>query len=176
MTLFEPWKTGNVFGPITAVAVGGEVAGEIIRYAHNPLFITGALILKEEAGGKKLDEYAIEIARKLVDRGCVTVATANSGITFKDKVAVKIMGVVEVVDRLQDAEWGANDKPHDLVVTLGIHYWLASQALSTLKHFAPHLKTLSLCNMNHPNANWSFSNIDREEWEKSLKKVIQKIG
>lgn len=176
MTAFEAYKTGNVPGPMTAAIVSGEVAGEMIKSAENPLFVVGSLILKEEAGGKNLSDFAVEIARKLTERNFVTIATSNSGIVFKGmNISVKRMGVVELVDRLQNPDWGANGKPHDLIVFLGIHYWLASQGLSTLKHFAPHLKTLTLCYTNHPNANWSFPNMDKREWGKALNKIILKI-
>ncbi len=173
----EAWKTSNVPGPLTSVVVDGDSAGNIIKSASNPLFITGGLILKEEAGGKKLSEYAVEIAKKFSAKGYATVATSSSMMAFKDieEVSPLMLGAVEVVDRLKDPEWGANGKPHDLIVFLGIHYWLASQSLSTLKHFARHLKTITLCNMNHPNASWSFPNLDPEVWGKELNKVIQKL-
>ncbi|MDF2955037.1 CO dehydrogenase/acetyl-CoA synthase complex subunit epsilon [Candidatus Alkanophaga liquidiphilum] len=173
----EAYKSGNVPGPLTAVIVDGSIAGEIIKNAKNPLFVVGSMLATEEAGGKKLSEYAIDIAKRLSARGCVTITTANAISVFKDvkDVNTKIMGVVEVVDRLQDPNWGANGKPHDLVVFLGIHYWLGSQGLATLKHFAPHLRTLTLCFMNHPNADWSFPNMNKEDWGKALEEVIQKL-
>ncbi|MHC1579220.1 MAG: CO dehydrogenase/acetyl-CoA synthase complex subunit epsilon [Candidatus Alkanophagales archaeon] len=173
----EAYKTGNVPGPLTAVVVDGRTAGEIMNAARNPLFVVGSMLVTEEAGGRRLSEYAIEIAKKLSARGCVTITTANAISAFKDvkDVSTKIMGLVEVVDRLQDPDWGANGKPHDLVVFLGIHYWLASQGLATLKHFAPHLRTLTLCFMHHPNADWSFPNMSREDWGKALEEVIRTL-
>jgi len=103
----EAYKSGNVPGPLTAVIVDGSIAGEIIKNAKNPLFVVGSMLATEEAGGKKLSEYAIDIAKRLSARGCVTITTANAISVFKDvkDVNTKIMGVVEVVDRLQDPNW-----------------------------------------------------------------------
>ncbi len=53
---------------------------------------------------------------------------------------------------------------HDLVIFIGCIYYIASQGLSTLKHFAPKLKTLTLCKYFHSNADASFPNIKDAEW------------
>ena len=49
--------------------------------------------------------------------------------------------------------------------------YLASQGLSSLKHFAPHLKTLTICKFFHSNADASFPNMKDEEWLKYLAKM-----
>jgi acetyl-CoA decarbonylase/synthase complex subunit epsilon len=61
------------------------------------------------------------------------------------------------------------------VLFLGITYQLASQGLSTLKHFAFHLKTIALCKWYHPNADWSFPNMKDDEWEKKLEEFIKAL-
>ena len=44
--------------------------------------------------------------------------------------------------------------------------------LSGLKHFAPHVKTMTLDNVYQPNANWSFGNISVKEWLENLRAII----
>jgi acetyl-CoA decarbonylase/synthase complex subunit epsilon len=44
--------------------------------------------------------------------------------------------------------------------------------LSGLKHFAPHVRTLSLDNTYQPHASFSFSNISTEEWRKNMVAII----
>jgi acetyl-CoA decarbonylase/synthase complex subunit epsilon len=50
---------------------------------------------------------------------------------------------------------------------------MGSQGLSTLKHVAPHLKTLTLCKFFHSNADASFPNMKDEEWLKYLEKLAK---
>jgi acetyl-CoA decarbonylase/synthase complex subunit epsilon len=48
--------------------------------------------------------------------------------------------------------------------------------LSGLKHFAPNLKTITLDNVYHPHASWSFPNSSTKIWIENLKTIIEKIG
>ena len=170
--MFEPWTTGNIPGQRVATLIAPRAAGKGIKMAKNPLLIVGGLSMTAKAGEKMLIDYVVEMAKELP-----VVATANSlkGFTEKNITPAAYMGLVEIVDRLKDPEWGVNGKPHDLVIFAGIHYYLASQGLSTLKHFAPHLKTLTLCNMAHPNANWSFPNMSTDEWGRALDELLEEI-
>jgi acetyl-CoA decarbonylase/synthase complex subunit epsilon len=88
------------------------------------------------------------------------------------------MGIVDIVNRLKDKEWmGIDGKgPYEVVLFLGIPYYLQSQMLATLKHFAPHAITISLDPFYQPNANWSFPNLSEEEWSKSLKEIIEGLS
>jgi acetyl-CoA decarbonylase/synthase complex subunit epsilon len=84
------------------------------------------------------------------------------------------MGLVEITDRLRDSGWSLDGKgPPDLVIFAGITYRLESQMLSTLKHFATHLKTVSLDRYYQPNADFSFLNLDQKVWVENLDKVLQ---
>jgi CO dehydrogenase/acetyl-CoA synthase epsilon subunit len=47
--------------------------------------------------------------------------------------------------------------------------------LSGLMHFAPDLKTMSIDNMYHPHASWSFPNGTLEEWASNLKVITSKF-
>ena len=55
----------------------------------------------------------------------------------------------------------------------GIRTDLAEQTLSVLKHFAPHLKTMTLCKYYYPNANYSLPNFRKDEkWKAFLEGLI----
>lgn len=172
----SPYETGNIPGPQMALSPdkAPTVFAALVKRAKNPLLIVGKYVLEFELEGKKLIDYAIEISKK---KDIPIIATAHTLKGFVEKnYPVVSMGIVDIVNRLQDPKYTVDPKkqpPHDLVLFLGITYQLASQGLSTLKHFAPHLKTVTLCKWYHPNANWSFPNMDDKEWKKMLEEFIQ---
>lgn len=175
---FSPYEIGNIPGPQMAQSPDKApiVYAALTKRAKNPLLIVGKYVLEMELDGRLLIEYAIEIARK---RDIPVVATAHTlkGFIERGFPAVS-MGIVDIVNRLQDPGFTVSPKkppPHDLVLFLGITYQLASQGLSTLKHFAPHLKTITLCKWYHPNADWSFPNVKNEEWKKLLEDFIKAL-
>jgi acetyl-CoA decarbonylase/synthase complex subunit epsilon len=45
--------------------------------------------------------------------------------------------------------------------------------LSTLKHFAPHLKTFSIDRFYHPNAEFSFENMTEGRWAQEFKNMAE---
>jgi acetyl-CoA decarbonylase/synthase complex subunit epsilon len=167
-----PWEIGNIFGPKTAMASKGEVVGRLIKAAKRPLIVVGAKTLEEELGGKTLLSYVVELSKS---GGIPVVATAH---TLKPLLESSLqpaaaMGMVEITDRLRDQDWSLDGKgPHDLAIFVGITYQLQSQMLSTLKHFATHLKTVSLDRYYHPNADFSFPNLDEKIWIQNLDKVV----
>ncbi|MHC1589448.1 MAG: CO dehydrogenase/acetyl-CoA synthase complex subunit epsilon [Candidatus Hecatellaceae archaeon] len=175
----SPYETGNIPGPQMALspAKASTVYASLTKRAKNPLLIVGKYVLEVELDGKSLADYAIEISKK---KDIPIVATAHTlKIFIEKKYPAVSMGIVEIVNRLQDSSFTVDPKrpsPHDLVLFLGITYQLASQGLSTLKHFAPHLKTVTLCKWYHPNADWSFPNMKDDEWKKALEEFINGLG
>jgi len=168
-----PWEIGNIFGPKTAMASKGEVVGRLIKAAKRPLIVVGAKILEEELGGKSLLSYVVELSKK--SGGIPVVATAHTlkPLLESGLQPAAAMGMVEITDRLRDRNWSLDGKgPHDLAIFVGITYQLQSQMLSTLKHFATHLKTVSLDRYYHPNADFSFPNLDEKIWIQDLDKVL----
>ncbi|RLI27068.1 MAG: CO dehydrogenase/acetyl-CoA synthase complex subunit epsilon [Candidatus Hecatellales archaeon] len=175
----SPYETGNIPGPQMALSPdkAPTIYAALTKRAKNPLLIVGKYVLEFELDGKLLIDYAIEIARK---RDMPIVATAHTlkGFLERNFPAVS-MGLVDIVNRLQDPNFTVDPRkppPHDLVLFLGITYQFASQGLSTLKHFAPHLKTITLCKWYHPNADWSFPNVKNEEWKQLLEAFIKALG
>jgi acetyl-CoA decarbonylase/synthase complex subunit epsilon len=167
-----PWQKGNIFGPKTAMASKGEVVGRLMKAAKRPLIVVGAKILEEELDGKSLLSYVVELSKS----GKIpVVATAHTLKPLIDNSLqpAAAMGMVEITDRLRDRDWSLDGKgPHDLAILVGITYQLQSQMLSTLKHFATHLKTVSLDRYYQPNADFSFPNFDEKTWIQNLDKVV----
>ncbi len=161
-----PWQPTVIAGPKQALLVTPETAKMMMKKAKRPLLVIGPLA-KEEP----LLTHSIEIAQKW-DLPIVT--TADTFKIFSNKnVETKAYGAVEILNLLKDPEWTGvrGEGSHDLVIFIGGIYYMASQGLSTLKHFAPHLKTLTLCKYFHSNADASFPNMKDEEWSVYLEKM-----
>ncbi|OPX60827.1 MAG: Acetyl-CoA decarbonylase/synthase complex subunit epsilon 2 [Methanobacterium sp. PtaB.Bin024] len=161
-----PWQPTVIAGPKQALLVTPETAELMIKKAKRPLFILGPLV-KEDP----LRTYATKIAEKW---NLPVVTTADAYKPFYEKgLNPTAYGVVEIVNLLKDPEWqGVDGKgQHDLVIFLGCIYYIGSQGLSSLKHYAPHLKTLTICKFFHSNADASFPNLKDEEWFKYLEKM-----
>ncbi len=172
----EPWQIGNIPGPKQAKILTPLGAVKMIKRAKRPLFIVGSLALEIELNGKSLIDYAIEIA-KGSKMPMVAVAHTPKGFSEKGFQPEAYMPLINIIDRLRDAEWNGvkGEGQHDLVVFLGVLYHIGSQGLSTLKHFAPWLRTITLCRFFHPNAFMSFPNMGEEEWGNYLDEVVAKL-
>jgi acetyl-CoA decarbonylase/synthase complex subunit epsilon len=59
---------------------------------------------------------------------------------------------------------------------VGMPYYMQALVLSGLKHFAPTLKTMTLDNMYHAHANWSFPNASLDVWANNLKVITTSFG
>jgi acetyl-CoA decarbonylase/synthase complex subunit epsilon len=175
MSLVKPWDTGNVPGPVMAKILNSKMALDLLKEAKRPLLVVGAESTEVEVKGKKLIDYAVELGRKVP---VLTTAHVIGEFLKRGHQPQGSMPLSNITDRLRDAEWmGLNGKgPYDLVIFLGIHYYFESQMLSTLKHFAPTIKTISLDRGYQPNANFSFPNLREENWGEELEKIIRGLG
>ena len=171
-----PWQIGNIPGPKQAKVLTPVGAAKMIKRAKRPLFIVGSLVLETELNGKSLMDYAIEIAEES-KIPVVAVAHTPKGFSERGFQPDAYMPLINIIDRLRDGEWNGvkGEGQHDLVVFLGVLYYIGSQGLSTLKHFAPWLKTITLCRFFHPNANMSFPNMKEEEWGSYLDELIEEL-
>jgi acetyl-CoA decarbonylase/synthase complex subunit epsilon len=52
---------------------------------------------------------------------------------------------------------------------------LEALILSGLKHFAPDLRTMTIDNLYHPHASWSYPNAPLEDWAANLKVMTSKF-
>ena len=161
-----PWQPTTIAGPKQAMLVTPETAEMMLYKAKRPLIIIGPLINNTQA-----QELAVKIAEKW---NIPIASTGNAFKSLKEKdVASQAYGLVEIVNLLQDPEWKGvhGEGKHDLVIFIGVNYYMGSQGLSTLKHFAPHIKTLTICRFFHTNADASFPNMKEAHWLEYLKKL-----
>ncbi|RBQ23371.1 Acetyl-CoA decarbonylase/synthase complex subunit epsilon 2 [Candidatus Methanobinarius endosymbioticus] len=164
-----PWQPTVIAGPKQALLATPETAKLMLKKAKRPLFVVGPY-----AKNEPLMSHVKEIA-EIWDLPIVT--TADTFKSFHDNgIESDSYGIVEIANLLKDPEWEGikGEGQNDLVLFVGCIYYIASQGLSTLKHFAPHLKTLTICKYFHSNADASFPNMKDEEWEKYLTKMKTK--
>src|SRR4030067_2720554 len=171
-----PYYHVNVFTGIKSCKVmeDPQALAKIAKKAQRPLLVLGPKCGEVNLGGKQLLDYAIEIAKTL---GAAICATANvkkklleAGVTPESTY-----DAVEIINHLKDPAWKGVKKEgnHDFVMFLGIRPDLGNQGLSTLKHFAPHLKTATLCKYVFPNANFSLPNLKNDKWKEYLDNMVQ---
>lgn len=147
---------------------------KVIKKAARPLLIIGPQALKVTIDGKPFIEYLVEIARAGNIPICATAHTKKRLLEL-GVVPESTYDLIEVINHLKDPQWKGvkGEGCHDLVLFGGIRTDLGNQGLSTLKHFAPHLKTVTLCKYYYPNANFSLPNFRKdEEWKGLLEGLI----
>ncbi len=169
-----PWQLANIQGPRTAKVINNaKVVVARIKRKKNPILIVGSNITRE-VDGKKLIDYAIEMGKA----GITIVATAH---TIKEFIEAGFTNVVsmmlsDITHRLTDPDWKGikgEGKP-ELALYLGGLYYLQSQSLSALKHFSD-VETISLDREYHPNADWSFPNLNPKDWKQVMDELIELI-
>ncbi len=146
----------------------------LIKRAKRPLLLVGSWCLTTTLGDKLLLEYAVEIARTLDIPICATAHTQKKLLELGVEPASNY-DLIEILNHLKDPEWRGvkNEGNHDLVMFLGFRTDLGEQGLSTLKHYAPHLKTMTLCKYYYPHASYSLPNIRKDEkWKELLDNLI----
>ena len=167
----EPWQCAEIAAtkkanPITKP----ELVVAMIKKAAHPVLVVGSNATERYMEGKPLIEYLIDFAKA---SKIPVVATAHMIGEFLKRgyEPTGYMSAMDIGNRLVDPEWqGIDGKgPHDLALFIGLPYYMESLILSGLKHFAPSLKTITLDNMYHAHASWSFPNANPEEWAKNLK-------
>jgi acetyl-CoA decarbonylase/synthase complex subunit epsilon len=174
----DAWLKAEVGGPKRASLITKpEVAEAMIRRARRPILIVGHLAAEIELEEKKFVDYAIELS---MNTKIPIVTTAHTGKAFRDRgfTPTAVMSAVDIGNRLADPGWEGIDGKgsYDLAIFAGLPYPLAWTILSGLKNFAPHLKTMTLDNVYHPNANWSFPNISIKDWIINLQAIIRDLG
>ena len=150
---------------------------DLIRRAKRPLLVVGPLLLASLPDGKLLLEYALDIAKSAGIPICATAQTKGKIVELGVQPDC-VYDTVEIVNALKDPDWKGVKKEgnHDLVMFFGIRADLGNQGLSTLKHFAPHLKTMTLCKYYFPHANYSLPNFKKDtDWQEFLESLIANL-
>jgi acetyl-CoA decarbonylase/synthase complex subunit epsilon len=146
----------------------------LIRQAKRPLLVLGPKLLKDSLGGRLLLEWALEIAGAADLPICAT-AHVKGGLAPLGVNPDSEYDAVEIINHLKDPGWPGVKRQgnHDLVIFFGFRTDFGNQGLSVLKHFAPHLKTMTLCKYVYPNADYALPNLRKDEdWQKFLEDLL----
>ena len=149
----------------------------LIKRATRPLLVIGTWALTRSLAGKPVIEYAVEIAKTLNIPICATAHTKKKLLEMGVEPA-STYDIIEILNHLKDPAWKGVKKEgnHDLVMFMGFRTDLGEQGLSTLKHFAPHLKTMTLCKYYYPNASYSLPNFRKDDqWKEFLDTLIKNL-
>lgn len=154
-----------------------ENCAQLLKTAKRPLIVVGAHANKASVGLPDLTEHVLHLAR-LMKAHVAASLTIQSQFTKPGKTQVFALGLEDLTNRLKDKQWEGFDGrgPYDYVLLIGGVYYFESQMLATLKHFAPHLKTVSLDRFYQPNASFSFPSMDENKWKDGLSMMIRKLG
>jgi acetyl-CoA decarbonylase/synthase complex subunit epsilon len=173
----EPWQCAEVAAtkkanPITKP----EVAVALIKRAARPILVVGSNATERWMDGKQLIDYLIDLAKASKVQ---VVATAHMISEFLKRgyEPAGFMSAMDIGNRLVDPSWqGLDGKGHpDLAMFVGLPYYMEALILSGLKHFAPDLRTMTLDNLYHPHASWSYPNGSLEDWAANLTVMTSKF-
>lgn len=179
MSTMIPFHRVNVLTGIKSARLIEDASeyANLIQKAKRPLLVLGPLLSEWSLDGKLLIEYALEIA-KIANIPICATAQVKGKMTELGVKPDSVYDAVEIVNALKDPDWRGVKKEgnHDLVIFFGIRSDLGEQSLSVLKHFAPHLKTMTLCKFYYPNANYSLPNFRKDEqWKAFLENLIDEL-
>ena len=172
----EPWQTAEVPGPKKALVVTKpEVVVAMIKKAKHPILVVGHNVAEIDIEDRKLIDFIVDFAQKTKIPVVATAQTVSEFLKRNYKPA-GWMPAVDIGNRLVDPEWKGIDGKgqHDLALFIGLPYSMELNILSGLKHYAPHLKTVTLDNVYDSHASWSFPNIPAKDWLQNLKVIIDK--
>ena len=149
----------------------------IIKKAKRPLLVIGPMALELQLDGRAFIEYLVDVAKSANVPICATAHTKKKlmelGIAPESSY-----DIMEIINHLKDPEWKGvkGEGCHDLVIFGGFRTDLGNQGLSTLKHYAPHLKTMTLCKYVYPNANFCLPNFKKEDdWKALLDSLVTEL-
>jgi len=173
----EPWQCAEVAAtkkanPITKP----EVAVALIKRAARPILVVGSNATERCMEGRLLIDFLIDLAKT---SKVSVVATAHIVAEFLKRgyEPAGFMSAMDIGNRLVDPDWqGLDGKGHpDLAIFVGLPFYMEGLILSGLKHFNPDLKTMTIDNLYHPHASWSYPNSSLDEWANNLKVMISKF-
>ena len=175
----EPFHKVNILTGTKAALIIEEGAkyADLIKKAKRPLLVLGARVLEDGLLHKPLMEYAVELARAANMPICATAHTKKR-LLEQGIIPECSYDLVEIINSLKNPNWSGvkGEGNHDLVIFFGIRTDLAQQVLSTLKHYAPHLKTATLCKYYYPHASYSLPNfLQDKKWQALLDAIIKDL-
>ncbi len=174
MAIIEPWQIAEISGPKKAAVISRpEIIDAMVKRSKHPVMIIGHLASEIVLNDKTMIDYLIDLGKSR-DIPIIATGDTNRALICRGYTQATIMPAVEAGHRLSDREWKGLDGtgPYDLAIFAGLPYYMEWTILSGLKHFAPHVKTMSLDNAYQPNASYSFTNISNREWLEIIKAII----
>jgi acetyl-CoA decarbonylase/synthase complex subunit epsilon len=173
----EPWQCAEIAATKKANQITKpEVAVALIKRAARPVLVVGSNATERLMEGRQLINYLIDLAKA---SKVSVVATAHMVGEFLKRgyEPADFMSAMDIGNRLVDPDWqGIDGKGHpDLALFVALPYYMESLILAGLKHFAPDLKTMTLDNVFHPHASWSYPNASLEEWASNLTVMTSKF-
>ena len=174
----DPWQTAEIAGPKKALIIlKPDVVAALVKRAKRPLLIVGHLAAEEYEGDAKMIDYAVRLSR-VAEIPIVATAHTIHEFVIRDFYHAIQMSAMDIGNRLKDAEWqGLDGKGHyDLVLFMGLPYYMGFVILSGLKHFAQELTTMCLDRFYNPNASWSFPNLSSKNWYNTFEAIVSKVG
>jgi acetyl-CoA decarbonylase/synthase complex subunit epsilon len=179
MTTTLPYHRVNVLTGTKAARIieDADEYAMLVKKAKRPLLVLGPKILTKSVEGRPLVEYAVDIAKTLDIPICATAHTKKKLLEMGVEPASSY-DIIEILNHLKDPGWKGVKKEgnHDLVMFLGFRTDLGEQGLSTLKHFASHLKTMTLCPYYYPHASYSLPNFKKDsQWKEFLDSFITNL-
>ncbi|NIP66766.1 CO dehydrogenase/acetyl-CoA synthase complex subunit epsilon [Candidatus Bathyarchaeota archaeon] len=174
----EPWQTAEIAGPKKALLIRKpEVVVAMVKRVKRPLMVVGHLAAEDYSEDIKMIDYAIRMSEAAA---IPVVATAHMTAEFTKRGFQPSgwMSAMDIGNRLKDPEWRGLDGtgPYDLAMFMGLPYYMEFVILAGLKHFSPHLETISLDRYYNPHARWSFPNLPVKEWNESFQIIVNKLG
>lgn len=155
-----------------------EKYANIIKTARRPLMVVGGRIMESDGLPRPLGDYALDIADSREMPICAT-AQSKKHLVELGWMPESTLDFIDIVNHLKNKSWkGVSGQGfHDLVIFAGIRSDLLEQGLSTLKHFAPHLKTMTIDNHVLPHANYSLPNWHKgKQWQKFMDGVVEALS
>jgi acetyl-CoA decarbonylase/synthase complex subunit epsilon len=176
----QPFHKINVLTGLQAARPldDGSAAARIIQKAARPLLILGALTVRDSLAERPLVDWALDLARAGDIPICATAHTSRALIE-RDFEPDSRFDLMEIIRALIDPSWSGvrGQGAHDLVLFFGVRSDLATAGLATLKHYAGHLKTMTLCRHHFPQADYSPPNFRRDEpWAAFLTELIDNLS
>jgi acetyl-CoA decarbonylase/synthase complex subunit epsilon len=173
----EPWQCAEIAATKKANPIQKpEIVVAMVKKAKRPILVVGSYAVERYMEGKLLIEYMIDFAKA---SKIPVVATAHMVGEFlkRDFKPAGFMSAMDIGNRLADPEWKGLDGqgPYDLALFVGMPYYMEGLIICGLKHFAPDLKTITLDNLYHAHASWSFPNATLEEWARNLMVMTSKF-
>jgi acetyl-CoA decarbonylase/synthase complex subunit epsilon len=173
----DPWQCAEIAATKKANPIQKpEVAVALIKKATRPILVAGSLATDRWMESRQLIDFLIDFARA---SKVPIVATAHMVGEFLKRgyEPAGFMSAMDIGNRLVDPDWqGLDGKgPYDLAMFVGMPYYMEGLIICGLKHFAPNLKTMTLDNLFHAHASWSFPNATLEEWANNLTVMTSKF-